>query len=140
MCLQNAPYDKIYGIFLSVVLFRPKATRTSRYLLCTIESSRVLDVQSTIYPLLEVVKNSLNLACEDGAGGRRFLVTELRGDQSWFRYIFRHKSWWVKNEVCFRCAATARSGPTCYVDYDANIPLRTTEEFILDELPNEEEL
>ena len=97
MSIQNAPFDKIWGVFLSVVLFRPKATRTSRFLVFAVESSRVLDVQSTIYPLLEAVKNSLNFACEIGVGGRRFLLSELRGDQAWFKYIFRHKSWWIKN-------------------------------------------
>ena len=84
MSIQNAPFDKIWGVFLSVVLFRPKATRTSRFLMFAVESSRVLDVQSTIYPLLEAVKNSLNFACEIGVGGRRFLLSELRGDQAWF--------------------------------------------------------
>ena len=140
MSIQNAPFDKIWGVFLSVILFRPKETRTSRFLLFSVASNRVLDVRSTMYPLLEKVTESLNLAAENGVLGRRCLVSELRGDQVWFKYIFQHQSFWLKTEMCPRCAATSQSGPTCYLHYDAHLPLKTTDEFIREELPNDDKL
>ena len=93
-----------------------------------------------MYPLLEKVTESLNLAAENGVLGRRCLVSELRGDQVWFKYIFQHQSFWLKTEMCPRCAATSQSGPTCYLHYDAHLPLKTTDEFIREELPNDDKL
>ena len=138
MAVQNAPFDKIWGVFLSLPLFRPTATRTSRYLLFSVASSQVLDVQATFYPLFEAIKNSLNDACRIGVAGQRFIVTELRGDQAWFKYVLRHRSWWIKTEICFRCAANSQSGRKCYANYDLDLPLRTTHQFILEELPPDE--
>jgi hypothetical protein len=90
-----------------------------------------------MYPLLEEIKNSLNFACETGVAGRRFLVSELRGDQAWFRYIFHHRSWWLAREVCFKCKASIDAGHNCYTNYDIDLGPRTTEEFILEELPRD---
>ena len=137
MAIISAPYDKIYGVFLNVVLFRPTTTRLSRFLLFSVDSSRVWSLEDTMYPLLEEIKNSLNFACETGVAGRRFLVSELRGDQAWFRYILRHRSWWLTREVCFKCKASIDGGHNCYTNYDIDLGPRTTEQFILEELPQD---
>ena len=57
--LINAPTNKINGIFLNLVLFRPKATRLSRYLLFAIESEKMWSMIDTIYPVLEALTESL---------------------------------------------------------------------------------
>ena len=143
MGIQSAPYDKIVGVFLNIVVFRPTATRLSRYLLFSIDSSRILTVEDSIFPLLEAVTNSLNHVCEVGVdnGRQRFLLTELRGDQVWFRQIFRHRSWWLAREVCHRCCASINEAAvncyTKYKDFTNVFPPRTTEEFVLEELPLE---
>ena len=36
---------------------------------------------------------------------RRFILSELRGDQVWHKYVWRHLNWWRKRECCFRCGA-----------------------------------
>jgi hypothetical protein len=134
----NNPTNKVIGITLNIPLFRPRATRLSRWLLWSIESDRVWSVEESVYPVLETIVDSLNLLTRDGVCGRRFITTELRGDQSWFRYIFRHKAYWLANNVCFRCKASAK--PT-NLNYTLNgMPggwestIRSTDDFVLDEL------
>ena len=34
-----------------------------------------------------------------------FILSELRGDQVWHKYVWRHLNWWRKRECCFRCGA-----------------------------------
>ena len=136
--LINAPTNQIYGIALSLPLFRPKATRIAKYLLFSIESDRVLSMQATLYPVFRYITDNLNELAEDGLNGRRFLVSELRGDQAWFRNIFQHASWWRKKEVCFRCQACTNQNHLNYLHYDDWISTRrTTGEFLFEELPQE---
>ena len=134
------PWAKVYGFFLSVVLFRPRSTRASRFLIAAIESTKILDVESTMYPIMELITNSLNKAAEEGVQGRYFLVSELRGDQAWFRNIFKHSSWWTSRQVCCRCKATTDPTELNYTIYSSpngwQHTLRTTEEFLMDELPD----
>ncbi|CAJ1329738.1 unnamed protein product, partial [Effrenium voratum] len=49
------------------------------FLLCSVESTKMLTAEATLFPILEVLVNSLNLATESGAAGKRFICTELRG-------------------------------------------------------------
>ena len=139
MMLQNAPYDKIHGVFLNIPLCRPKTTRLTRYLLFTLENAKLVDYPSTVYPAMEAVVASLNLLTEVGVKGRRFLLGEIRGDQAWLRLLFRHKAMWTANQVCFKCKARADDSHLSYTNYcSANsgwrATLRTTEEFIQQEL------
>ena len=131
---------QVYGFFLNIPLFRPTATRMSRWLLWSLESTRVLSAEDTIYPLLREIVASLNRATTAGVSGRRFLVTELRGDQAWFRLIFNHASHWVSHNVCYRCRATAKPTSDNYAIYDCPAPARSTEDFIKEELPATGEL
>lgn len=137
MQLNNAPYDAVYGIWLNLVLFRPKSTRLSRFLLCSVESTKMLTAEATLFPILEVLVNSLNLATESGAAGKRFICTELRGDQAWFRLLFRHKSWWIARNICFRCQACTCKTSLNYLHYNGDWlnTLRTTRDVIIDEFP-----
>ena len=47
MGLVTDPYNQIYGLFMSVVLFRPTSTRMSRYLLFSVDSHRIHSVEET---------------------------------------------------------------------------------------------
>ena len=141
MALQNDPDSGIYGIFLSLPFFRPKSPRNTRFLLFSLEASRLMkNPYESFYPVLEKIVQSMNLATEQGCAGRRFLCTEIRGDQVWIRILFRHISWWKATQVCFRCRATTK--PTCmnYLIYSSNTGWETTRRstaaFILEELPN----
>ncbi|CAK9073024.1 unnamed protein product, partial [Durusdinium trenchii] len=137
--LQNAPLLKIFGIFMNLPLYRPKATRLSRYLIFCIESNKLYSVQETLFPVLRRMVESFNMLTQIGIGDRRFLVSEVRGDQVFIRQIFSHKSMWTSHQICFRCAACT-GGPLSYTNYDgewANT-LRSTREFVQDELPAEE--
>lgn len=139
MGLITDPYNQIYGIFMNVILFRPKATRLARYMLMSVESDAIESVENTIFPVLDLIVESFNKLTEEGIQGTRFLVGEIRGDQAFFRYLFKHKSWWRSADVCFRCSATAKQCPLNYAIYEApdgwNTTCRNTAEFIQSELP-----
>ena len=138
MGLISGPYEKIVGVWLNLPLFRPKSSRMSRYLLFSVESHRIVDFPRTLNPVISYIVDSLNRCTEAGVLGRRFIVSEIRGDQAWIRSLFQHKSRWTAVSVCFRCRADTRSGPLNYASYDGWIPTRrTTRQFLMDELPQE---
>ena len=141
MQINNDPFAKIIGIYLNIPLFRPKSTRLSRFLLASLEFSKVVSTQETLYPILQAIVDSCNLAAEEGVLGRRFLVSELRGDQAWFRQLFAHQSWWKHQNVCFRCKATVHEGSLNYLINNRNdgweSTIRSTQEFMLEELPEQ---
>ena len=111
MAIQNNPMNKILGFTVNCPLFRPRSTRLSRYQVFSIETDKVVSFKDTIYPVLEEIVKSFNKLTEEGINGTIFLVSELRGDQAFFKNLFRHKSWWKATKVCFRCKATAEPGP-----------------------------
>lgn len=137
--LQGNPQLKVLGLWMSVVLFRPRATRLSRYLLFVIESDNVMSLEQTIFPVLQCITDSYNQLAETGACGRRCLVAEIRGDQLFHRFIFKHKSWWRKLTLCFRCKAQADSGPLGYTNPECRWrgTMRDTNQFIREELPQD---
>lgn len=136
--LVNAPFDKILGVFMNVPLFRPRSTLVSRYLLFSVEHSRIVDVHRTINPVLTEIVASLNRCLETGILGRRFIVTELRGDQVWIKFLFQHRSSWQGVPVCFRCQASTRATDVNYLFYDKWLPtLRSTMDFLVEELPDQ---
>ena len=139
MQINNAPFDKIIGIYLNIPLFRPKSTRLSRFLLCSIESVKVISARETFYPILQAIVQSCNQVAEEGVLGRRFLVSELRGDQAWIRFLFSHVSWWKATNVCFRCKACSGPGDLNYLRNDSEngweSTIRSTNDFLMQELP-----
>ena len=135
--IVNAPFNKIYGLFLNLPLYRPKSTRLSRYLLFSIDSEKMVSVTETLYPVLDAIVCSLNKLAEEGLGNMRFLTTELRGDQLFYKALFRHHSWWKATSICFRCSATVRPGPLVYTCYDGiwAATKRSVADFVLEEPP-----
>ena len=71
MGLINAPFNKIYGLFLNVPLWRPRSTRLSRYF--AIETEKVVTVVDTLYPVLQSIADSCNQT-EEGIGPVRGFV------------------------------------------------------------------
>ena len=136
MGLVNHPYDKITAVSLNLPLFRPKSTRLSRFLLFSLENQRIWTFEDSINPLLRAVVQSLNFCAEVGVASKRFLVTELRGDQVWMRLMFQYKAWWTGHNVCPRCHANTSDVP--YISYTQWQPTRrSTQQFLTDELPVE---
>lgn len=139
MQINNAPFDKIVGIYLNVPLSRPKSSRLSRFLLCAVENSKTISAEATFFPILRALVDSCNQAAEEGVLGRRFLVSEIRGDQLWNRFLFQHKSWWKAANVCFRCSACMHPSPHSYMTNGSQggweTTLRSTNEFVVEELP-----
>lgn len=142
MGLVNAPTNQIFGLYLNFPLYRPKSTRLSRFLVFSVESDKIISMEKTVFPALEVIKESFNRLTSVGVGGVRFLVSELRGDQVFFRSLFKHKSWWKAKNMCFRCRATAGPGPMnyCTLPENANDGWKSTEratnEFLIEEMPH----
>ena len=136
--INAAPMEKIIGIFLNLPLFRPRSTRMSRFLLFSVEQTRVVDVHRSVNPVLEKIVESMNKCTATGLGGVHFILTELRGDQSWFRFLFQTASNWKAVQVCFRCQATTRPTPLNYAIYDGwEGTQKSTWDFLIHELPND---
>ena len=134
---------KIYAVFMNLPLWRPKSVRYSRFLLFTLEDSKILDYR-TLLPIWRHIVWSLNCSfngtwpsvgpmgerlarryavhnagkslCKNGS---RFCCTEVRGDWAWMKETFRFPGCsWNAHKVCFRC--TARSDlHTLYHHHDA---------------------
>ena len=128
--------DKLTGIFLNLVLFRPKSIRLSRFLVFAIRSNHVAGPE-TFYPVLARLTWSLgwaakglwprtnmdgsSLPCNGPAALTKahltFRVTELRGDLAWHKFIWNLSSGWTSSEVCFFCQArsSGRHSLCCHV-------------------------
>lgn len=131
--------EKIYGLFLNIPLWRPRSTRHGRVLLFSIRSELIVDPVTTLYPVLQRIVQGFNKLSDTGlADGTRCLVSEIRGDQVFFRTLLQHKAWWAGNLVCFRCKAST-DGANDYTNFSAGAGWqgtnRNTAEFIVDQLP-----
>lgn len=114
--------EKHFAISLNLVLFRPRSTRYSRWVLFSIPTEKILK-NRTLNRVWRKIAWSINL-CFSGLGpeGRpltkqhlRFALTEIRGDQEFHRDCWRPTSSWLsKTMVCFKCPAAAR-GPAPYL-------------------------
>ena len=137
MGIISAPFEKILGMSMNVVLYRPRSTRISRFLLFSLEVKRLVDVRSTLNPILARIVESFNRLTEIGIEGRKFIVTELRGDQAWNRLIFEHESFWKTVNICFRCEATTRPTHLNYALCNGSwlATSKSTEDFLMKELP-----
>ena len=133
--LINAPFNKVFGLYMNAVLYRPKSTRKSRYLLFAIEVDKIVSMEESVYPVLSLITESFNRLSKEGINGIHFLVSEIRGDQLFFKSIFKHESWWKSKQICFRCGASCGQSFN-YTNYDGwQATRRTTEQFIAEELP-----
>lgn len=127
------PPEKVVGIFINLPLWRPKSSRHSRFLLFSIEEDLCF-VRKTINAIYRRITWSLNhaffgrwpLKGPDGeilsgkAGqlltpdGKRFVLTEHRGDWNFFKWVLGFRSSWIAGKnvpVCYRCAAYAKGAP-----------------------------
>ena len=120
--------EKVLGIFLNLVLFRPRSIRLSRFLICAFRSTKLmLPGNRTLLPIMERIVWSLGWASRgvfpdrgmhgeplppaqaQDAGkliGGRFFVTELRGDLAWHKQVWGFPDGWKSTKVCFFCNAT----------------------------------
>ena len=118
----------VIGVTLSVVLWRPRATRLSRFLLFSVPAEREWK-KHTMRVVMRHLTWSLN-ACFEGTwpkndaygtplvrapegllvpeGGLRFVTTEIRGDWQWHKKVwnFWNTSWNALN-VCHLCGTRA---------------------------------
>ena len=126
----NYRQEKITGIFLNLVLFRPRSVRSSRFLLWCGDTKQIFR-NRTLNQVFRYIVWSLQFAYigihpTHTMGGQPlqtplagkpltdgsdcFAVTENRGDWEWHKFTFRFNASWVSNDICFRCPATA-NGP-----------------------------
>ena len=158
--------EKMIGVFLNVPLFRPRTVRCSRWLLFAMQEE-LLHKHHTldcIYRYLTWALNQLYTGKYPTCGPKgepltekaatkagtwicqkqwRFQVTELRGDWSWHRQVFRFKGSWksgVNAPVCFKCRAFGVGQPqNLYYNIEENSPIWNTEysllEWIVEQLP-----
>lgn len=149
--------ERLVGVWMNLVLFRPRSVRYSRFLLFAIPKEKLVK-NRTLNAFWKRMVWSLNAAftgynpstgpsngpltgkdaeragtplCQ---GMRRFAVTELRGDWEWHRDIWRFTASWQSQQVCFRCpAVTNGMGDPSYVYYnnDAHTSCWLQEEFTL---------
>ena len=93
---------------MSVVLWVPRVSRMSRWLLFTVE-------------------NDLCLGITIGDTQLHFATTELRGDWEWHAYTFSMMRNWKHHKFCWRCEATKFDHPI-FLDLD-NEPAWATTQF-----------
>ena len=108
--------SKLLGLWLNMPLFKPSSNRCSRWLMCALESRTSFGPRS-LYPILQEIVKSINALFEghDPQGndlgiGRRFAVTELRGDWEYFYTTFRLTRYWKTNQICWRCNTEGKFG------------------------------
>ena len=144
---KTAP-GKLLVLTMDLPLWRPKTARLSRFPLFAMNMHQFVGYES-LHPVLQKIVESFNFAFfgVDGAGaeiagGKRFALTELRGDLVWHRQIWRMKRWWRTKLCCWRCdaATVSTSGPLYYETGEHagwRDTLTTTVEFLGDGLPDQ---
>ena len=106
---QGYDQAKVTGCFMSLVLWRPKSTRMSQWLLWSLDTELSLGWRSH-NPLYLAIVESLNAAF-DGLTpdnrplGRKFAVTQIKGDWEYHFQTWRLKRWWKTRWCCWRCDA-----------------------------------
>lgn len=138
--------EKMIVITINIVLWRPRSSRNSRFIVCCLRESLSLG-RRTLWPLLEYVAWSLNVLydgrkpvtgfknnigltpnvqstgdddwiCKDKL---RFILSEIRGDWSWHISSLGLSSRWNSRSMCFKCNAQRHlaGGPlgTSYMDF-----------------------
>ena len=124
--------EKMVGVYMNIIHFRPLSVRHSRFLLFSIPREKLLK-NRTMNVVWRRLVWSFNAAFEGinpttGVGGgpltgadlkragepltrsgKRFSLVELRGDWEWHRDVWRFTASWQGIQVCFRCPAVAKS-------------------------------
>lgn len=106
MNISMVETEKIWGVFISLPLWRPRSARNSRWLICCIREELILgDAKQTLYPFVEVIVASLNKAFRERVTrcNRSFTVTEIRGDWEGHKKILGLRSGWKSVQVCHVC-------------------------------------
>ena len=122
---QGFDQSKIIGCFMSCVLWRPKSTRMSQWLLWSLNADVSLCWRS-VYPLYLALVKSLNAAFDglmpDGRQlGRKFCVTQYKGDWEYHWQTWRLTRYWRTRYICWRCdAANNDSAPHSMLDFSDN--------------------
>ena len=119
---QGFNQNKITGCYMSLVLWRPRSTRMSQWLLFSVDADLSLGPK-TLNPLYRAVVASLNCAFD----GRKpsgeplcgkFCVTEVKGDWEYHWQTFRLCRYWRTRWICWRCAAENHASAThCFLDF-----------------------
>lgn len=108
---------KIVGIYVSLpAVWRPHSSRCARWCVFAIEEHK-LHQHHTLTAVFRRLTYSCNLLFTgigpDGetlCNGRKFTVTELKGDWQWLKQSMRFVSTWTYlKSVCFLCNAKGRS-------------------------------
>ena len=106
---QGYDQSKVCGFWMSLVLWRPRSTRMSNWLLWCLNADLSLGARSH-NPLLLACVQSLNAAFngETPAGvpmAHKFAVTEIRGDWEFQYQSFQMTRFWKSRFICWRCDA-----------------------------------
>ena len=160
--------EKMVGIFLNCPLYRPRSCRCAKWLLfaCPEELLYANHSLDCVYGFLTWSLNQLftgrypvrgfNGAALSTKGVQMagkwicndrwtFQITEIRGDWSWHKFVFRFKSSWkggAKLPICFKCKSFAVGAPhELYYNIEENSPCWQKEhisvqEFIADQCPD----
>ena len=101
--------SKVTGCFLSMVLWRPKSTRMSQWLLWSLDNELNLGWKSH-NPLNLAIVQSLNAAFdgltpEGSKLSNKYAVTQLKGDWEYHYQTWRLHRWWKTRFICWRCDA-----------------------------------
>lgn len=138
-------FEKMVGVTMNIILFRPKSVRHSRFMLFTTPSEKLYK-NRTLNCVWRRLCWSLDAAFqgynpEKGPGGtplagghlsragkpltkglHRFCLTEYRGDWEWHRDVWRPYASWVSQKVCFKCPAIAHGGDPSYLYHNTGGP------------------
>lgn len=167
-CRQQSyrPPEKVFGIFLSLPLWRPKTSRFSRWLLFSIDET-LLYGRKTLNKVFALIAWSINCAFHgsfptvnmqgerilSASSGRpltrcgtSFALTEFRGDWSYYKLIFGLDSSWkggTNKSVCYLCKAFGQGPPqTQYYHIDEHAHCWGTMydkvQFLVNEMPDED--
>ena len=82
----NKQGDTIFGLYVSLTLFKPRKVRTMHYCFFTLRS-HLLDGIHTLWPILRRAATSLNAVFDKQ--GVKFAVSEYKGDWPFLRKLFR---------------------------------------------------
>lgn len=153
--------ESVLAMFVNLVLWKPKSTRLSRYLIFAIQEERMTSL--TLHTFLQRIAWSSNHAfsgrypecgprgemlcgaARQNAGalltpsGDRFMVTEHRGHWSWHKKCWKFlKTQWNGQNICHQCTAQGLGNDwaSLYWNLDSNNHTDfTTQSFLANRLP-----
>ena len=122
---QGYDQSKVTGCWMSLVLWRPKSTRMSQWLLWSLNADVSLGARSH-NPLYLAIVQSLNHAFNGvSPEGRllphKFCVAEIKGDWEYMYQTFSMKRFWKTRHICWRCLAENHvDAQHCFLDFAEN--------------------